>query len=176
MSDIYNIDTCILVDAINYYTSIGYQPISVPMLVDSSINALTTPTGVVCKEHLGLEYVGSAEQSFLQMIKDGKISKGKYFAITPCQRSDTPDESHLEIFLKLELICIGEDCVKSVLQEALQFFNSYGEFNSIKTNIGFDIESSNSVEVGSYGVREVFGTTYTYGTGVALPRISYALK
>lgn len=176
MSDIYNINTCILIDAINYYTSLGYKPISVPMLVESSINALTTPKGVECKKHLDLEYVGSAEQSFLQMIKNRELENGKYFAITPCQRGDLPDESHLEIFLKLELICIGEDCSERVVKEALQFFKKYGDFNIVNTNIGFDIENPRGVEVGSYGVREFFGVKYTYGTGVALPRISYALK
>lgn len=171
----YDIDCKLLLDAMNYYQELGYIPLTAPMLVDKDIVEVTLPKHIKAKEHLGLYYVGSAEQSFFQLLKNGLNPQGSYMMITPCERSEKESESNLNIFLKVELISVEKD-VHEIIKDVMDFYESKG-FNSeyLKTLIGYDIEI-NLIEVGSYGYRSYKNTIITYGTGLALPRISYALK
>lgn len=173
----YNIDLGLLIAALNFYTIRGYRPLSAPLLVDSDIVGLTLPSDRTSKEHLGLHYVGSAEQSFYQLMKDGLLPKGKYMLLTPCHRDEVNDESHLDIFLKLELISVSVDSI-NLGRDAYDFYDSLGDrVEIVKTEelSGFDLEL-NGVEVGSFGSRVFNNQLVSYGTGLALPRYTQATK
>lgn len=171
----YNIDCKLLLDAMNYYQELGYKPLTAPMLVDKDVVEITLPAEVKAKEHLGLYYVGSAEQSFFQLIKNGFKPKESYMMITPCERSEKESEQHLNIFLKLELISMTKT-YKDIVKDVLGFYKQQGfKPTVLNTNVGQDI-NINGIEVGSYGNRKYLMNDITYGTGLALPRISYALS
>lgn len=172
----YNIDCDLLMKAMNYYEKIGYKPIRVPMLVDKDILDLTMPSGRKGVKHEKQYYVGSAEQSFYQLIKDGACPDGNYMMITPCQRDEKIlDENHLSMFLKVELIST-EKSPWLLMKDVCDFLyeNWIGGYKIEKTTEGFDL-ILNELEIGSYGEREYGGFSLTYGTGLALPRITQAI-
>lgn len=179
----YDIDSKLLVKAIEYYSSKGFLHLSAPMLVDKDIIELTLPKDKSPREHsnTGLYYVGSAEQSYYQLLKKHPsiYSKNSYMLLTPCERDEVEDELHLGIFLKLELISceITSYGLASLVYEFLHPYILSKRCTSalVKTDEGYDIEINN-IEVGSFGTRSVFGKDVTYGTGLALPRISQALS
>lgn len=166
----YDIDLKVLYEALNHYKELGYKMIPAPLLVDKDIVSLTLPEGRKAKEHTGgLFYVGSAEQSAYQLYKDGTLDSGKYMLLTPCQRDeDVLDETHLEIFLKLELISLGEDH-SSILSDVLSFYNN-DKCVVVSTTQGKDIYI-NRIEVGSFGSRMFMGANFCFGTGLALSLI-----
>lgn len=176
-STIFDIDTKLLLDAMKYYESIGYHPIEAPMLVDDDIIKLTLPPDRLSEKHMGLNYVGSAEQSFYQLLKDkGYLYPGSYMLVTPCRRDEVPSISHLRIFLKIELISL-EKTREEVLKDVQLFYETRLKIptETVPTIDGYDI-NINSIEVGSFGNRFINNGWITYGTGLALPRISYALN
>lgn len=165
-----------LLEAMTHYQTIGYKPLPVPYLVDKDIVDLTMPKGRYSKSHLDKYYVGSAEQSFYQMIKNGMCPSGSYMMLTPCQRyEDVLDDSHLEIFLKLELVSTERDYAQ-ICNDVDRFYSFRGfmsEVISINFGESFDI-NINGIEVGSFGSRCFESHVINYGTGLALPRISQA--
>lgn len=169
----FNIDIGLINFAYMYYLMRGYKPLSAPMLVDEDIVNLTLPVGKTGKKHLDKFYVGSAEQSFYQLLKEGLEPVGSYMMITPCQRDEVPSEKNLEIFLKLELVSVNKTA-QNIARDAYDFFTSLGsevetvivdEFGALDLEIG-------GVEVGSYGSRFFDDKLISYGTGLALPRFS----
>ena len=145
------------------------------MLVDEDIVKLTLPEGRQAKEHLGKFYVGSAEQSFYQLIKDGFVPKGNYMMLTPCQRDEDIDEGHLEIFLKLELVSVTKTH-QNIAQDVFDFYTKMGEkVEVVSSNYsrGCDLEIG-GIEVGSFGSRMFGDYCVSYGTGLALPRFTQA--
>lgn len=175
--NLYPIDIELLHKALNYFNSLGYEYLSAPLLVDSDVIDHTLPNGNLAKEHIdGLYYVGSAEQSILQLIKDGYSLKSKYMLITPCQRDEsTLDLLHLEIFLKVELISFDDST--TIIKDVFNFLS-----NVVKAKPQIVTVSStqqdiliNGFEVGSYGSNKYKNIEYDYGTGIALPRISQAI-
>jgi hypothetical protein len=173
----YNIDIGLMNYAYMYFLLRGYTPLSAPMLVDEDIVSLTLPDGNKPKQHLDKFYVGSAEQSFYQLMKDGFEPDGSYMMITPCQRDETPDESHLEIFLKLELVSTVKStvCIAKDAHDLYEFLGEDVEMVKGDTPLGYDLEIG-GVEVGSYGSRIYMDRLVAYGTGLALPRFSQARK
>ena len=174
---IYNIDIGLINFAYLHYLNRGYKPLSAPMIVDKDVVEITLPEGRVSKEHLGKFYVGSAEQSFYQLLKDGLVPDGSYMMITPCHRDEVNDETHLDIFLKIELVSVNKTYV-NIAQDAFDLYKFLGE--DVETKIieesrGIDLEID-GVEVGSFGFRAVSGYVVNYGTGLALPRFSQARK
>lgn len=170
----YNIDANLLMKAMSFYNNLGYKPCKCSLLVDEDVILHTLPENRKPLHHIdGKFYVGSAEQSFLQKIKDGEVLYDKMMFITPCQRDEEVlDESHLEMFLKVELVSL----VSPVLKDVESFYKSVGyDVNIVKTPCGEDVELNN-VEIGSFGSNEYLGVNYFYGTGVAFPRIEYANK
>lgn len=181
------INTDLLMNALIFYTNLNYEPFSSPMLVDlDTIHSTILPTrNIKPKEHSNsnLFYVGSAEQSYIQLLKENKVSpfQRKMMLITPCQRDEfIYDETHLEIFLKIELIINGENSTQELLKDVLSFYKSvsiYPETVELGNDL-FDLELNN-IEIGSFGSRVISlnnkSTEYTYGTGLALPRISQAV-
>jgi aspartyl-tRNA synthetase len=169
-------------DAMLYYSKLGYIPLDVPLVIDEDVSALTKPEDVPDLYHKEGVYIGSAEQSFLQLAKDGRLSGfGKYFAITPCYRPEkTLDDSHYLVFLKIELFVISDDehtDLGLVIDDAYKLFNKQSDNIKIQKMLddSFDI-MVNDIEVGSYGIRQLNRVNkYIYGTGLAEPRFSYAL-
>ncbi|CAL1777911.1 hypothetical protein CPT_Morttis_119 [Acinetobacter phage Morttis] len=169
-----------LLRAIEFYKKLGYKPISAAQCVGIQAINKTIPEGAVPLAHDEDNfYVGSAEQSFYDMMTRYKTRgtpispNGKFMMLTPCQRNERViDDSHLEIFLKLELISFE----RTVVTDALAFFRQEGLKDAIvvDTPQGLDIEYK-GVELGSYGKRTHEGEIVYFGTGIAMPRISYAI-
>lgn len=170
--------------AIEFYSPY-FNLISVPMCVDGSSILQSVPTE---RKHIISPlthtmksfYVGSAEQSFLFLHQQGLLEKGNYMALTPCQRFEFEDELHYSIFIKIELIMIGEQNPDFVLNIAKDFFSYYDKSLKVIPSGNKDKERDiiiNDIEVGSYGVwNTADNTPYCYGTGIAEPRLTYALS
>jgi len=177
------ISTTKIVEAISHYQSLGYQLIDAPMCVDLDVSSHTKPIHIKDIYHNEKEvYVGSAEQSFIQLHKDKKIKNGMFMALTPCLRDEKIlDNTHYKSFLKLELIIIGNSNSFKVINDVKEFFEKYLKVKTIKTNEATDsvdiVSIKGEQELGSYGVRHMLdGTTYTYGTGIAEPRLSFTIS
>lgn len=173
----YEVDLPLIMDAVSYFDKLGYTPTSVPYIIEKRYTDLTKPEGVHDqKEHLGLSYVASAEQSFIKMLLEGDhvMRQPCLQALTPCFRPELNlSDSHQQIFLKLELFIKG-DYTKKVLADVQEFYIFKGfDVKIVETHDGYDLEL-NGIEIGSYGTREVEGNVFTYGTGLAEPRFSYA--
>lgn len=183
----YPMSLAVIDDAISWWRR-WFEPKRVPALVDPDVMTHTCPPGV----HDGRLYgagtdtvVASAEQSFLQLEKDGELESGNWMALTPCYRDEPVlDETHLPVFLKLELIRLADDANFYTRSEALwlagkmqKFFEEfYGmPTNVVETEDGWDVMYED-LELGSFGVRRTLrGKSYIYGTGLAEPRASIAL-
>lgn len=180
-----NIDLALMQRAIEFY---GCKQMSVPYLVDSDIMDYTCPEGVIDKRLThsnGKQYVASAEQSFLQLEKEGKIdlNSPSMMALTPCFRDESVlDDTHLNIFLKLEIF--DYNCVDPKF-ESLYWANRMVEFfdreglgtTVVLTEIGYDVITLQGLELGSFGCRvSPKGVNYVYATGLAEPRASLALQ
>ena len=183
----------ILADAEFFYQTKGFKKIDVPWTAGDEVINLTLPENkygfYLNLEEFPIErLVGSAEQSFLQMIKDQKLKPGKYCATTPCFRDDIEDELHQLYFMKTELINFKiydtkesienrNKELKEIVDHGLEFLNGYVPCEII--NIGGNnwdiIDSKHHIELGSYGIREWKHNnkiiSWVYGTGVAVPRL-----
>lgn len=167
-----------------YQESLGFTYIEVPWTCPQSVQLKTCSKRVSpTKTDNGLILVGSAEQSFLNLILNGELESGDYQTITPCFRNDKQDELHQLYFTKLELISywteINPIFPLSMAEMALNFFKRYLDCVIIEMgDLQYDIISSDKgVELGSYGTRFINEKLmYTYGTGLALPRLNYVLS
>ena len=184
----------LLIDAVNYYSN-NFTLIDVPYMVDVDVSASTKPESVKDLYHNKEKvYVGSGEQSFIQLMKENKLLSGKHMCITPCYRDEEIlDDLHHLMFMKLELIeyhAVWDDyevfmnehliALSNMISSAKTFLNKQLNYSStIETVISghnqYDI-LINGIEVGSYGVRETAFGRFIYGTGVAFPRINQALQ
>lgn len=165
--------------ALDFYKSKGFTQIEVPWIVDSQTNADTMPPGAHDFKVDGGGLIGSGEQGFLQMMKDGTLPPGRYCTLTPCFRKEpVVDDLHKLYFMKVELIDTGSVCLFDIIYKASDFFRRIGIDTAI-TNTGeymFDLEeqmTGYNVEMGSYGVRTVGEYRWVYGTGCAEPRASF---
>lgn len=178
--------------ALDHYDNRNYYTIDVPYYVDQDVTACTKPDWVEDTMHSETKaYVGSGEQSFIQMMKDRMLRNGKSMCITPCFRDEPVlDDLHLKMFLKLELIEFQrrwEDRnnfmqehllqLQLMMKDAFDFFKAWAPDQSTviieKSDVNqYDI-LVNGIEVGSYGWRETEFGRYIYGTGLALPRFEY---
>lgn len=175
-----NISATLIYSAMSFFKDKGYRFITVPMLVDEDIVNLTLPSDCAAKYHNDKCYVGSAEQSIYQLIKEGKDLPSKVLAITPCQRDDTIDEFHQEIFLKIELACTDNTVTyHDIAIDVMEYYNTltdnakYVDFTDFDNTCDIEI---NTIEVGSYGMREYNGRIIHFGTGLALPRFLQAIN
>jgi len=168
--------------ALDFYESRGYQRVKVPWVVSPKAEMITGRDFPAVASDLGY-HVASAEQSFLQMILDGRLPVGKFVACTPCYRDEQETEYSEKWFLKVELInYLGfdrtknpEKSVKEILADAKNFLRKYLPAKAEKTDIGFDLVSPDGIELGSYGWRRYGGFSWVYGTGLAEPRFSQCL-
>lgn len=163
-----------------FYTACGYQLIEVPWLVSPEAIRATLPT--IPKRRFQTfagELVGSGEQSFVQLMLDGKLGPGMYQCTTPCFRDDAVDELHRQYFMKNELIWVGEknrfDHAFEIVGVAKRCFKQFLDPKVVLTGAGFDLVY-NGIELGSYGTRHYNGFYWAYGTGYAEPRMSQAIK
>ena len=194
--------TDLLINCIAAYKKLDYQLIDVPYHVPHAYVRATLPEGRVALMHSATDsYVGSAEQSFLLLSNQGKLKPGeRYQALTPCSRDEEPDETHLRVFLKLELFellrPLGTDdhgvkaignIEKQVINIAQHAHVAYAalvdedlQCDLVKTDDDISLVSYDlylgGMEIGSYGVRQMPDSTghYLYGTGLALPRFEQA--
>jgi len=169
-----------IADAQDYYEELGYESVEAPWVIDESAYEITLPDGVARYETLGGFLVGSAEQSFCQMLMDGHDLQ-RVQAVTPCFRDESHDELHSPYFLKLELFdstkpMTGESVLEMVT-EAKAFFDQYLETEVVQEGeTSWDIVGkANGVELGSYGIRSFDEHSWIYGTGVALPRLQQVI-
>lgn len=162
------IDWALIPEAISYYQDLGYRYTEVPWIVPDQIARQTFDgDGLMCQAGT---LVGSAEQGFLAMplALDAKL-----VSCSPCFRNEpVVDELHQTWFMKVELYWGGSH-VFECLMDAQKFHEEFFECEALKTSEGYDLIASD-IEIGSYGQRTVAGRTWTYGTGLALPRFSIA--
>ena len=175
-------DYNIINNSILYYQLKGFKYIDVPWLVYKEA-LVTIPKNletfnIVRDKHV----VGSAEQSFIQMMLDDKLPKGRYCTATPCFRDEVEDDIHQTYFMKTELIdtlSVNKESLHEIIQICLEFFIQYVKGATIiETGLQtFDIiDSKTNIELGSYGIRSYKGFSWIYATGVAVPRISYVVN
>lgn len=176
-----SINATLIYSAMSFFKDRGYRFITVPMLVDEDVVRLTMPKDRTPKFHNGKCYVGSAEQSIYQMIKEGKDLPSKVLMITPCQRDEEVlDDLHQEIFLKIELACTDNTLsYRCIANDVIDFCDTLTDkavmvdFSDFDDSIDIEV---NGIEIGSYGRKEYMGRIINFGTGLALPRFTQALK
>lgn len=168
------IDWQMLARGQTFYEERGYRNVDVPWVVQPEVAAMTFPDeGLTCQ--LG-SLVGSGEQGFLA---SKRVVGAKLMTITPCFRDEPKiSDTNRYWFMKLELYRESFDGDYSdFVSDALDLFDELGiGAETIETNEGHDIVDAHGMELGSYGFREVDGRSWAYGTGLALPRASIALK
>jgi hypothetical protein len=167
----------LIAKAIGYYQSLNYRYIEVPWNVsDEAVNA-TLPIGIESLRTVDGALVGSAEQSFIQLLLDQHTLDGKYVACTPCFRNEIIDRLHQRTFMKVELFsALNHSTLNQVTDDALSFYKMLpgGELSTIvETEQGYDIYL-NDIEIGSYGIRKYKNYSWIYGTGFAEPRYGIA--
>ncbi len=124
--------------------------------------------------------VASGEQSFIQMMLDGQFIK-RHVCVTPCFRWEPRvDMLHRRYFMKAELINaqdVDEGHLIDMIHDACSFFESFVRVRVVRTAIGYDIvEKGTRFELGSYGIREIPGFRWIYGTACAEPRLSLTIE
>ncbi|MBY0548610.1 MAG: hypothetical protein K2W95_15170 [Candidatus Obscuribacterales bacterium] len=174
------IDYGLIGAAVSFYAARGYAYVEVPWFVTAPAFDVTCPPGVRTFDTYAGRLVASGEQSFLQMLADGKLPPGRYMCVTPCFRDEPQyDDLRKMYFLKVELIDTAQLNHEALLADALAFFSQYvpcrAEDMGDSTK---DIVTVNGcVELGSYGTRNHALTgAWSYGTGCAEPRLSAAIK
>jgi hypothetical protein len=176
------IDYSRLARALEHYQFRGFSYLEVPWVISDAAMKVTTPSWVEIPTIQWGELVGSAEQSFIELMLAGQMPEGAHVAATPCWRAEEKfDELHLPYFMKVELIDFMPDdpqrSLSLMLDEAEKFF-----LGEVGPEIGrkwigetCDIETTMGVELGSYGIRSFGPHVWVYGTGVAEPRTSQAI-
>ncbi len=187
----------LLTDALRYYAdttfaNCGYKRIELPWSVPSEAINITAPDFAEWYRHEENYLVASGEQSFLELIKTGALTAGKYCGITPCFRGEDEDFWHQLYFMKVELINTAnptEASLESMLGAAEWFFKHVAhiqckivdtkpsEWDTINDGPSYDIVCDvTGVELGSYGIRKHADVgRWIYGTGLAEPRASKVL-
>ncbi len=177
-----------LVNVRDFYKSKGYIETYVPTFVENDVINSTCPPGGNLYNDSNLHHVASAEQGFIQLIKNGINLNGKYQTITACHRPLDKDRGELyqEWFIKLELFNSDSSKYKEIMSDAIEcytkFFGKSGLVWTLKTDIGLDIILSvdHSYELGSYGERDIKinkkNILFSYGTGFVPYRLEKAKK
>lgn len=169
-----------IADAQEHYLKHDFTPIAIPWVIGIEAYTSTLPDRVEHYATLGGFLVGSAEQSFIQMLLDGE-SLGRVQATSPCFRSEDHDELHSPYFFKLELfdnqLPMTGKSVLETLDIAREFFERHlPTLVTQESDTSWDIVAKHSgVELGSYGIRRYKNHEWIYGTGVALPRLQQVI-
>ncbi|USN16290.1 hypothetical protein PAPPERLAPAPP_05520 [Brevundimonas phage vB_BpoS-Papperlapapp] len=177
------IDYALLGAAVAFYEREGYRYVETPWAVSKDTIDITCPNPAFAARVDGLGYlVGSSEQSFLHLDKDGAIGHGRMVACTPCFRlGDAEDDLHFPTFMKVELYdnTYADDTGwKAMLADAYELALRLGApkaaLSQEKTDEGRDLLLA-GIEIGSYGLRRHGDHIWSYGTGLTLPRFTQAL-
>lgn len=178
-------DWLLLGQAVEAYKALGYSYVEVPWMVSREATKLTCDKGVQFSTPVG-DLVGSAEQSLLDMRLSSMLeSKGKIVACSPCWREEPQyGKWHYTSFMKVELFS-RDNVWESLLNDALTFFNTIFEDtwrlkvvkcsdgpHIVQQDICIEMNSGEQVELGSYGFRKTNSFSWSYGTGLAEPRLS----
>jgi seryl-tRNA synthetase len=179
------LDYQILADACKFYRFREYEQIEVPWIVCADFAQLTMPESAVpFVLNDGAYLVGSAEQGFVQMALLNQLDYGKfYFSVSPCFRNEKRDDTHSTWFMKVELFhkstthAAASNAAMYMMDHAIQFFRKAGviELQTARVDTGIDI-MADSLEIGSYGVRQISDFYVAFGTGAALPRLQLAIE
>ena len=191
------IDYELLAKAVRFYTERGYRQVEVPWVVSEDASLSTAPNRergcAFCLDD-GNYLVASAEQGFVDRIAKIPQTNGeKLFSISPCFRNEPLDMTHSKWFMKLELYVSVFDLpganfdyyIAWLASDATRFFLENGVQTAMApTDIGYDLVDRHGLELGSYGRRDVmiryddsdhaYPFSFVYGTGLALPRFSFA--
>ncbi len=180
------IDWSLISEAITFYGTVGYTYVDTPWVVPNEVSRITFPGDAISCQFGDL--VGSAEQGFLaRPVEAG----AKLVSCSPCFRNEPViNDLYERWFMKVELYREGHH-LNEVLRDAQVFLDGASRTHSIKTwgahhgtwspcevietSEGYDL-NLNGIEVGSYGVRTHEGREWTYGTGIALPRFTVAVR
>lgn len=188
------IDYRLLSFAIDHYKRLNYQNVETPWIVDYENIIETAPSRElgyavevltpVDTNHNKEFLVCSAEQGFIQLLRQGRLVPAyKFFSTSPCFRYEDDTEIHSKEFIKLELFAYSNtyehacELMEEFVEDAYKFFVDHIDAGVRASRCGvsaYDLISSKDVELGSYGVREVDEVYIAYGTGLALPRASFA--
>ena len=196
----------------DFYINHGYKYIEGPWMVPTDICNITKPDlqpsneGLFSLSYNSKSLIASGEQGFLDLMRNGNISPGKYQTITPCFRNDRIDRLHQQTFMKLELINIlredqipTDQMVYDILNDAKKIIlmdlqqkdvllvdnfddnDRYSLYEADvpdirKLDIYMNTNDNHPIELGSYGARTSPFGTWIYGTGLAEPRFSTAKK
>ena len=179
------IDWQLIGDAVSFYKSVGFEYIEVDWWVTNRVHEITCPKNTK-QFHASMAkfsdafFVGSAEQSLLQMILDRKLGPGKYVAVSPCFRDEIEyNDTTRRAFIKVELMHYDATDAEPLLEVARKFMERYINTKLIETHEGRDIYAAKAnFELGSYGVRKhkLIKYPWAYGTGIAEPRFSHVLR
>lgn len=177
-----NIDWNLLAQAMDFYERSGFQRVDVPWTASREAIYSTLPVGANPVPYGSEFLVGSAEQSFIDRRLSGELSQGRrYVTCTPCFRQEPVlNELYQPYFMKVELVVFSNvHWTDEFRRTAFNYFDitaRVGEaIEFVRTDIGWDIEL-NGIEIGSYGFRTWQGLSWTYGTGLALPRFTVAMQ
>ena len=176
----HRIDWKLLAEADDFYSKHLKSVYAETPWIVSEDSALITTTSVEVQSSFG-RLVGSAEQGFLHMCRNGyNLPPRCYHSISPCFRDDEIDDLHHKHFMKLEIFetaDISAVRLMHIIDTALQFFRGNGlvcDVEMVDENQYDIISHTHKVEVGSYGIRHYQGLRWIYATGLALPRFSRA--
>jgi seryl-tRNA synthetase len=86
-----------------HYQAAGFELVEAPWIIGHTAYRATKPAEALDFVTLGGYLVASAEQSFLQLMLEGR-PPGRAVATTPCFRHEHYDELHQPYFMKVELI------------------------------------------------------------------------
>lgn len=165
-----------------------FRFIDVPWLVSEKA-IRSTFQGKIHEAFPGQFAVGSAEQSFAQLLLDGVLDPTEqYVALSPCFRDEPVlDALHKPHFMKVELIQPWHgklDQPYFLARDAAYWFNKLAErfsyrrkptIDVVQTAEGYDV-TADGIEVGSYGIRDFEGHVWVYGTALAEPRFSTVMN
>lgn len=170
-----------LARAQEFYQSKGWEPIEVPWVVAPYITRSTMPPGIQATTTGMGDLIGSGEQGLLHLAVHHNLASGKWMTCTPCFRDDVSDDLHGKHFMKVELMWLYPNnmtcAILDTLDAAQELFQELGLPSKLSPQSEhIDLVSPQGIELGSYGSRTAFGRTWIYGTGLAEPRFSTALK
>ncbi len=174
-----------IAEAKDFYEKCGFKEIAVPWIIDYEAYNATRPTDRKEFYTLGGYLNASGEQSFLELLLQGK-KLTKNMCITSCFRCEPElDFIHHYYFVKLELIDmnVSKKNLHSIIEVSKKLFNLYMPSNKSvkviqtdKKGEMFDIvDPIHNIELGSYGIRRYKKFKWIYGTGIALPRLDTVL-
>jgi seryl-tRNA synthetase len=177
-------------DAIAHYRHLGYEEIETPWAVNREASDVTRPPGrpnfdmIAGDDNYGA-LVASAEQGFIHLRMFDVLEPGRYISCGPCFRNEPViDETHRLYFMKAELIDtvdVSRASLHRMMGDAMETFKKlapyevWSDIKIVPTGMDeFDIEAG-GIEIGSYGIRDIPGFSWVYGTGLAEPRFGQAI-